>query len=130
MGLGKILSSDGKYSCWQYNTTEVLVYLLMVGLVFLVFISNWFLILTIPGCLFLWVVHVQATIKRLHDLGKEEGDYIKLFIPFVGTFMNWQLHWQSGMDEQNQEAYYDYRRKQHERRYGNYRPKDDLGRPL
>jgi hypothetical protein len=73
---------------------------------------------------------MQATVKRLHDLGREESDVLKLFIPFVGTFMDWKLHYQAGDAERDMEAFDDYQRYMYDKKMGSFKPKDDLGKPL
>ena len=92
MKFSEVFSSEGRYSRSRYNLTHIVTHFLAIGLALLAFISGWFLIVVILAWLVLWFIDMQATVKRLHDLGREESDMVKLFIPFVGTFMDWKLH--------------------------------------
>jgi uncharacterized membrane protein YhaH (DUF805 family) len=124
MKIAEIFSSEGKYSRSRYNITELTINVLIIAFIVLIMVNCWFFLLAIPGWLVLWFIHVQSTVKRLHDLGKKEGDIFKLMIPMVGSFLHWRLHWQAGQDEQNIDAYYDYKRQLHDKRYGNEAPND------
>jgi uncharacterized membrane protein YhaH (DUF805 family) len=126
----EVFSSDGRYSRSQYNITQIVTHLLAMVLVFLVVVSPWLLIPAVPAWLVLWFIDMQSTVKRLHDLGREEGDIFKLLIPFVGTFMDLRLHYQSGEKEGDIEAFDDYQRYMYDKKMGSHSPKDDLGRPL
>jgi uncharacterized membrane protein YhaH (DUF805 family) len=130
MKLAEVFSSEGRYNRSQYNITQMVTHLLVIGLVLLVVVSGWFLILVIPAWLVLWFIDMQSTVKRLHDLGREEGEIFKLLIPFVGTFMDWKLHYQSGDEERDIEAFDDYKRYMYDKKMGSFRPKDDLEKPL
>jgi uncharacterized membrane protein YhaH (DUF805 family) len=115
MNFLELFSSKGKYSRLRYNIIETAIMPLVTVLIILIFVSRWFLLLSIPAGLVLWFIHIQSTVKRLHDLGRPDEHMNRLFIPFTGAFLHSRVHHEAGQDEKDTIAYRDYVR---------YRPKN------
>ena len=126
MKFGQILSSKGSYTRGQYILTQLVMYLLVFGLIWLVSTNLLFLILAIPVGLFLWYLDIIATIKRLHDLGRPGDDFLKTFIPLLGSIMEWKLWYESGQQEMDMEAYREYKIHEYDRRHRRRNPRDDI----
>ena len=125
MKLKGLFSTEGRYGRGEYIITDISTYIIAVILgVLVALVSGWLLIVAIPGWIALWWINIAATVKRLHDLGRPGDDILKLFIPFVGSWIDLKLMYQSGVDETTVEEMRDYQIKQNRNKYPSYKPPD------
>ncbi len=121
----ELFSTSGRYGRGRYILTDIATQVLAIVFIFLVsFASKWFLIVAVPGWPALWWINIAATVKRLHDLGRPGDDILKLFIPFIGSWMDLKLMYQPGIEEGTGEAMRDYNIREYNRRHPGYQPPD------